>query len=367
MPCLPIRHPPDLQRGQGPSLSRRRRRNEHDMSVSAERAISEKSIYADTRLLTSGESMLALSAARPLLASKTSLFHYMILFSCSPVLTPIRDVLRRHVNEHSSTSRRTKACDACHANKTKCDGGEQCSLCRRRGTACHYSSSDPDQLLLDAEPNEDVVAEGSEATQVIATNDETERSAPVAEAAPAIVAAPVVPSEGPAATLSATTPSRHTGELQSKGNSSELQRALESIRDELDKQKDQRLPLRHGRFPVELTDGVMQKYLQFFHPHWLLLHAPSYELWGQFFENAATVFLIGGFFWNQADETMGIPTSLFLQIHEKLVDHFIKSTVSPVRPLVPPLPALTLPSPSVQPWTSRPSPGPSKRSNLFFS
>ncbi|KAK3314129.1 hypothetical protein B0H66DRAFT_607363 [Apodospora peruviana] len=61
----------------------------------------------------------------------------MILFS---------DMLQRHIARHAHhvgnvarPSRRSRqACDACRANKTKCGGGVQCSLCEKRGIACTY-------------------------------------------------------------------------------------------------------------------------------------------------------------------------------------------------------------------------------------
>lgn len=56
------------------------------------------------------------------------------------MLTTASDLLRRHVTVHDKGSelRRERACNACHANKTRCDGGEQCSLCRRRKQTCVY-------------------------------------------------------------------------------------------------------------------------------------------------------------------------------------------------------------------------------------
>lgn len=58
------------------------------------------------------------------------------------------DVLRRHISVHSSTQlpaapRGRRACNACHENKTKCNGGSQCSLCAKRRILCVYSR-DPD-------------------------------------------------------------------------------------------------------------------------------------------------------------------------------------------------------------------------------
>ncbi|KAH7003130.1 hypothetical protein EDB82DRAFT_482650 [Fusarium venenatum] len=52
------------------------------------------------------------------------------------------DLLRRHLSRHDMPTapdpRRGRACDACHANKTKCDGGTKCTLCIKRGISCTY-------------------------------------------------------------------------------------------------------------------------------------------------------------------------------------------------------------------------------------
>lgn len=34
---------------------------------------------------------------------------------------------------------KTRACEACRSNKTKCDGGPTCSLCAKRGVGCIFS------------------------------------------------------------------------------------------------------------------------------------------------------------------------------------------------------------------------------------
>lgn len=58
------------------------------------------------------------------------------------VLTLSSDLLRRHLARHDMPTapdpRRGRACDACHANKTKCDGGSKCTLCIKRGISCTY-------------------------------------------------------------------------------------------------------------------------------------------------------------------------------------------------------------------------------------
>ncbi|KAL4874690.1 hypothetical protein BJY04DRAFT_211857 [Aspergillus karnatakaensis] len=58
------------------------------------------------------------------------------------------DSLRRHQQLHrreqgqgqagSLFPRTSKACDQCHASKTRCDGRDPCNVCSRRGIACRY-------------------------------------------------------------------------------------------------------------------------------------------------------------------------------------------------------------------------------------
>ncbi|KAF4216785.1 hypothetical protein CNMCM8980_006013 [Aspergillus fumigatiaffinis] len=55
------------------------------------------------------------------------------------------DSLRRHRQLHlrgegeSSVSRTARACDHCHASKTRCNGIEPCNGCSRRGITCTFS------------------------------------------------------------------------------------------------------------------------------------------------------------------------------------------------------------------------------------
>ncbi|KAL4938648.1 hypothetical protein BDV06DRAFT_231633 [Aspergillus oleicola] len=53
------------------------------------------------------------------------------------------DSLRRHRQLHTRhgedvAPRTSKACDQCHRSKTRCDGGQPCGVCARRGGACTF-------------------------------------------------------------------------------------------------------------------------------------------------------------------------------------------------------------------------------------
>ena len=60
----------------------------------------------------------------------------------------ISDSLQRHIAKHgdafkpSPSGRSRRACIACHASKTKCDGNESCSKCVKRGLDCIYEQQD---------------------------------------------------------------------------------------------------------------------------------------------------------------------------------------------------------------------------------
>ncbi|KAL4959690.1 Zn(II)2Cys6 transcription factor [Aspergillus stella-maris] len=53
------------------------------------------------------------------------------------------DSLRRHKQLHAregddAAPRTSKACDQCHSSKTRCDGGQPCAVCARRGGICTF-------------------------------------------------------------------------------------------------------------------------------------------------------------------------------------------------------------------------------------
>jgi hypothetical protein len=65
------------------------------------------------------------------------------------------DTLRRHRQLHlrdgrESMPRAARACDCCHASKTRCDGKEPCNVCSRRGLRCTFNRWPKQALVGDA-------------------------------------------------------------------------------------------------------------------------------------------------------------------------------------------------------------------------
>ncbi|CAH0046833.1 unnamed protein product [Clonostachys solani] len=71
------------------------------------------------------------------------------------------DLLKRHLSTHTASEqgplRTVQACDACYENKTKCDGGERCSLCTRRGITCIVSRGRPSNQKAGPTEEEDAI------------------------------------------------------------------------------------------------------------------------------------------------------------------------------------------------------------------
>lgn len=77
-----------------------------------------------------------------------------------------------------SSGRSKRACVACHAGKSKCDGKQSCSRCIKRGIECKYPSlddadPDPEEILPEEQPAFDV----PQATATLPVQEEVVESA----------------------------------------------------------------------------------------------------------------------------------------------------------------------------------------------
>lgn len=108
------------------------------MCVTAGRALSERSICGAIKRPTGNVISFVPFVNDPLQESQFLLCVLLL----NTMLTVSSDLLRRHLARHDMPTapdpRRGRACDTCHANKTKCDGGKKCTLCLKRGINCTY-------------------------------------------------------------------------------------------------------------------------------------------------------------------------------------------------------------------------------------
>ncbi|VUC32454.1 unnamed protein product, partial [Clonostachys rosea] len=140
-----------------------------DILATVARVSFAKSTYEDTRPRTASASMSARSANAPLLEGKqiiSSIQNYRILRSKYVSRNiPSSDLLKRHLSTHTASEqgplRTVQACDACYENKTRCDGGERCSLCTKRGITCIISRGRPSNHKAGPVEEEDAIASGN--------------------------------------------------------------------------------------------------------------------------------------------------------------------------------------------------------------
>lgn len=101
----------------------------------------EKSICAAIKQIIAILLFSAVCASALLVESEVVAFTCILLDSILKLATS--DVLQRHISLHKFPTtprpRCTRACDACHENKVKCDGGTRCSPCTHQNTECTYN------------------------------------------------------------------------------------------------------------------------------------------------------------------------------------------------------------------------------------
>ncbi|KAF7561538.1 hypothetical protein G7046_g2602 [Stylonectria norvegica] len=223
------------------------------------------------------------------------------------------DLLRRHLSRHDATAtpdgRRGRACDACHSNKTKCDGGTQCSLCVKRNISCTYNF---------AHTNRDNVVTAPAALDAPAV--------PVLESLEllALNVAPIAETGEGDASLVAGLEARSERSLEDRTPSVEILRIVDN--------------LVSGAVPLaehcELNEAqqakfeeTMESYFRRFHDCWPIIHAPTFLVDGHSVVLIVSVFMIGVWLENNDDTTESC-----LKIHISLMDLFFKELSHPEKP-----------------------------------
>ncbi|KAF4970422.1 hypothetical protein FSARC_2542 [Fusarium sarcochroum] len=204
------------------------------------------------------------------------------------------DLLRRHLTRHDMPSapdpRRGRACDACHANKTKCDGGTKCTLCIKRGINCTYNHASKSSSGSKS-PSDD---------------------APDSRTVPHSAAQNLQHQEAITATanLSPGTPMLSPNDEVKAG----LKRIANHLRSgEISIGEDLPIP------PLDQSwiEANSKEYFGRFHNTWPILHAPSYFPLDASLIVAVSVVMISC--WLKSPDEFG---EVVMQVHEALMDKF---------------------------------------------
>ncbi|UNI18265.1 hypothetical protein JDV02_004543 [Purpureocillium takamizusanense] len=229
------------------------------------------------------------------------------------------DLLRRHAAIHGNAaavpdSRRGRACDTCHANKTRCDGGKQCSLCAKRGVECTYGRREaisPSQPPRTASGSHSPVDGAAGLTSASA-------STPATVSPPSATSDPVVP---PSAALSLGPPkvaqsngSHHDGFTTRSALQAILRAAAAHCSVTAPAQLSPPLTV-----PGSWLTACTQSYLSTFHNRWPIVHAPSFDHETDSVLLVASVVMVNS--WLHYDRGL---KELTMQIHDVLVNKSFK-------------------------------------------
>ncbi|RSM13267.1 hypothetical protein CDV31_005971 [Fusarium ambrosium] len=210
----------------------------------------------------------------------------------------VPDLLRRHLTRHDMPAapdpRRGRACDACHANKTKCDGGIQCTLCAKRGISCTYK----------------LVSKGSSDGKTSRKNTSPSNS-PTSDT-------PVREIGFREAFASAAANMRTT--LQSSPKEDEVTAGLKRITAELvSRETSIDGTTRMSTPDKDWMEANSKVFFERFHDTWPILHAPSFFPMDHALVVSVSVVMISS--WLKNPDGMDEPV---LRLHEVLMERFFE-------------------------------------------
>lgn len=214
------------------------------------------------------------------------------------------DVLKRHIAVHEtaqvSTSRTWRACDACHENKTKCDGGEQCALCTKRGISCTYAR-DGSSVEATSDEKGNSRAENPAVTEVVEPTQDDQ----------------VMESPTPAATgtsLPGDSP-RDYVEISRAG----IECVTSAVATEMAGKKQTHTPSGNRAWLAK----CIRTYFRSFHERWPIVHAPVFDEKTDGTYIVATVIMIGS--WHADDPS--VREGIF-KLHDRFMFYLSRKMIS---------------------------------------
>ncbi len=238
----------------------------------------------------------------------------------------LSDLLKRHLNRHETATipsrRSARACDACHAGKSKCSGVPPCSLCVKRGISCSFDEGKgavstqavvgtyqtPRSPTPTTSPERNSLSDGRQDTHDVSSHN--------AAFLRALIIRPTPPDAGSQVELQTKT--EKFGEtLTPQDKMMILFRAIES-----------RMTFRFEQI-TEASAGFgiwvstcCSSYFDRFHLYWPVLHRPSFDAQKDSLMVSATVVIIGAWLTRSESSKPHI-----LEIHKLLVDQFFEHMV----------------------------------------
>ncbi|ORY55707.1 uncharacterized protein BCR38DRAFT_452225 [Pseudomassariella vexata] len=231
------------------------------------------------------------------------------------------DLLRRHANLHVATtapaSRRARACDECHRSKLKCSGGPQCSLCGKRGVNCTFGDT------AGSSSNASTVgAGGATAAPLGATTrgGKDELHAQITTdflRSLTIQTAPASRDADDSRLLVSDETSLHW-HYGNDGLEESFRRIVTRSPASLEADLKASDELKYW------VSSCSTLYFERFHPHWLILHAPSFDIETESLAVSASIVMIAS--WLEGSEDS---MDLALATHNLLVDRFFVEMSNP--------------------------------------
>ncbi|KPM42731.1 hypothetical protein AK830_g3797 [Neonectria ditissima] len=220
------------------------------------------------------------------------------------------DLLRRHLTRHDLTStpdsRRGRACDACHANKTKCDGGTQCSLCSKRGISCTFklasSNGRASGSPTGAKNDEQSTTDPALLSGISTTDEDARQDSPAA--------VPV----GGLGLDSQHNPSDHPAVVGLARLTKILASRVTTLKEDFQITSKDR----------EWFEASSDEYLGRFHEGWPVIHAPTFYTESLPIGLTTTVVMIGA--WLKDPEATN---DIVLETHRVLMDRFFEELSKP--------------------------------------
>lgn len=244
-------------------------------------------------------------------------------------------MLRRHLARHEAAAaaaaadpRRGRACEACHTNKTKCDGGDPCTLCSRRGIACTVRGTEGAAAARARRPVDVPLEVEIDDVTAISGNGAVDHDPATAHLGPLD---PAAPGRFAVEAVLPTTPPRETAECtntalpQDQVARTARQAMLAILRAITASQPKPTLESELEKASKDIKtwfNDSAKAYFEHFHHRWPMLHAPSFDHESEPTAVAVSVIMIGA--WLRG---CGNVVELMAMAHDFLVDKFFEELV----------------------------------------